>query len=107
MAVFFAEILAGYTAGSVFLIIVIISPLLLFFFEKTISSCISYKVRIEKRILNIFTGGHFLNSFSNSRNDKKKCYTLLIIGFSDVISLEIFNKKQSWGSCSNGDGYYS
>lgn len=72
MAVFFAEILAGYTAGSVFLIIVIISPLLLFFFEKTISSCISYKVRIEKRILNIFTGGHFLNSFSNSRNDKKK-----------------------------------
>lgn len=34
MAVFFAEILAGYTAGSVFLIIVIISPLLLFFLRK-------------------------------------------------------------------------
>lgn len=89
MAVFFAEILAGYTAGSVFLIIVIISPLLLFF-EKTISSCISYRVRIEKRILNIFTGGIF--KFLSFRNDKKKN---VIHCFSDVINLEIFNKKQS------------
>lgn len=72
MAVFFAEILAGYTAGSVFLIIVIISPLLLFFFfEKTISSCISYKVRIEKRILNIFTGGIFLILFQIPKMTKK------------------------------------
>lgn len=71
MAVFFAEILAGYTAGSVFLIIVIISPLLLFFFEKTISSCISYKVRIEKRILNIFTGGIFLILFQIPEMTKK------------------------------------
>lgn len=70
MAVFFAEILAGYTAGSVFLIIVIISPLLLFF-EKTISSCISYKVRIEKRILNIFTGGTFLILFQIPEMTKK------------------------------------